>query len=114
MALSVLISAQLTRMFPSLLLLSTRHVLDSCVGVWQNDRVEIIANDRAFFLRIVFTIFFLYECIAEGNRTTPSYVAFSAEERLIGDAAKNQAAMNPRNTVFDAKRLIGRRFEYVT
>ena len=50
---------------------------------------------------------------AEGNRTTPSYVAFSAEERLIGDAAKNQAAMNPRNTVFDAKRLIGRRYEYV-
>ena len=47
----------------------------------------------------------------EGNRTTPSYVAFSTEERLIGDAAKNQAAMNPRNTVFDAKRLIGRRYE---
>jgi molecular chaperone DnaK (HSP70) len=47
----------------------------------------------------------------EGNRTTPSYVAFAAEERLIGDAAKNQAAMNPRNTVFDAKRLIGRRYE---
>ena len=51
----------------------------------------------------------MYSYIAsvEGNRTTPSYVAFSAEERLIGDAAKNQAAMNPRNTVFDAKRLIG-------
>ena len=49
----------------------------------------------------------------EGNRTTPSYVAFSTEVRLIGDAAKNQAAMNPKNTVFDAKRLIGRRFEYV-
>lgn len=50
------------------------------MGVWQNDRVEIIANDQ-------------------GNRTTPSYVAFTDTERLIGDAAKNQVAMNPRNTV---------------
>lgn len=53
----------------------------SCVGVWQHDRVEIIANDQ-------------------GNRTTPSYVAFTDTERLIGDAAKNQVAMNPVNTVF--------------
>lgn len=63
----------------------------SCVGIWQHDRVEIIANDQ-------------------GNRTTPSYVGFTETERLIGDAAKNQVAMNPHNTVFDVKRLIGRRF----
>jgi len=64
----------------------------SCVGAWKNNQVEIIANDQ-------------------GTRTTPSYVAFTDSERLIGNAAKNQVSMNPLNTVFDAKRLIGRNFE---
>jgi L1 cell adhesion molecule like protein len=63
----------------------------SCVGVWQNDHVEIIANDQ-------------------GNRTMPSYVSFTQEERLIGEAAKSIVANNPKNTVFDAKRLIGGNF----
>lgn len=64
----------------------------SCVGIFREDRCDIIANDQ-------------------GNRTTPSFVAFTDTERLIGDAAKNQVAMNPYNTVFDAKRLIGRKFQ---
>ena len=64
----------------------------SCVGWWKDNRCEIIANDQ-------------------GNRTTPSYVSFTKSERLIGDGAKNQASMNPENTVFDAKRLIGRKFD---
>lgn len=86
------------------------HLSSRCVGVWQNDRVEIIANDREQ-TPVSVLMFEILIMILEGNRTTPSYVAFSTEERLIGDAAKNQAAMNPRNTVFDAKRLIGRRYE---
>ena len=64
----------------------------SCVGWWKDNRCEIIANDQ-------------------GNRITPSYVSFNDHERLIGDGAKNQASMNPTNTVYDAKRLIGRKYD---
>ena len=67
----------------------------SCVGVWQNDHVEIIANDQ-------------------GNRTTPSYVSFTSEERLIGEASKSSISSNPKNTVFDAKLLIGQKFNSET
>ncbi len=67
----------------------------SCVGWWKDNRCEIIANDQ-------------------GNRTTPSYVSFTDTERLIGDGAKNQCSMNPENTVYDAKRLIGRKFDDTT
>jgi L1 cell adhesion molecule like protein len=63
----------------------------SCVDIFRHNRVDIIANEM-------------------GNRTTPLYVAFTANERLIGDAAKNQVAMNATNTVFDAKRMIGRKY----
>ena len=63
----------------------------SCVSVWQNDKIEIIANDQ-------------------GNRTTSSYVSFNDSVRLVGDAAKNQASSNPENTIFDVKRLLGRKF----
>ena len=64
----------------------------SAVAVWKNGQVELIANDQ-------------------GNRTTPSYVAFTDSERLIGESAKYQAAANPKNTIFDAKRLIGRKLD---
>ena len=64
---------------------------NSCVGVWQNDRVEIISNDQ-------------------GNRTTPSFVAFTETERLIGESAKNQSSVNPKNTIYDSKRIIGRKY----
>ena len=63
----------------------------SCVGIYRNGMVEVIANDQ-------------------GNRTTPSFVSFTSEERLIGDAAKSSASANPKNTVYDAKRMIGRNY----
>lgn len=63
----------------------------SCVGIWENDRVEIIANDQ-------------------GNRTTPSWVAFQETEKLIGEAAKNQYNKNPENTIFDIKRFMGQKY----
>ncbi len=63
----------------------------SAVGVFKDNKVEIISNEQ-------------------GNRTTPSYVAFTNDERLVGDAAKSQVSLNATNTVFDAKRLIGRKF----
>lgn len=62
-----------------------------CTSIWKNGRAEVIPNDQ-------------------GNRTTPSYVAFTDTERLVGDAAKNQASMNPKNTIYDVKRMIGRKF----
>ena len=64
----------------------------SCVSIWQNNTAEIIANDQ-------------------GNRTTPSFVSFTENERLVGNAAKSNSSTNPTNTVFDAKRLIGRSFD---
>jgi L1 cell adhesion molecule like protein len=67
----------------------------SCVSIWRNGRADVIANDQ-------------------GNRITPSYVAFTENERLVGDAAKNQCASNPKNTIYDAKRLIGRKYDEQT
>ena len=64
----------------------------SCVGIYKNNKVEIIANEQ-------------------GNRTTPSYVAFTQNERLIGDSAKNQVNSNPKNTICDAKRFIGKTWD---
>ena len=63
----------------------------SCVGVWQNDKVEIIANDQ-------------------GNRTTPSWVAFTDEEKLVGESAKSQSSINTNNTIYDVKRMMGLKY----
>jgi L1 cell adhesion molecule like protein len=68
----------------------------SCAAIWINDRVEIIPDSQT------------------GSRIIPSYVSFTDEEKLVGDAAKNQSTMNPKNTVYDAKRLIGRKFTDTT
>merc|ERR1712054_443076 len=65
----------------------------SCVGLWVNSKVELFYNEA-------------------GNRTTPSVVAFNDKERLVGDSAKNQSIINPENTVYDSKRMIGRKFKY--
>eukprot|EP00887_Chlorella_sp_A99_P005290 scaffold1.g5290.t1 len=78
----------------------------SCVGVYKNGKVEIIANDQARALELL-----PFLKIDRGNRITPSYVAFTDSERLIGDAAKNQATVNPKRTIYDVKRLVGRNFK---
>jgi len=97
----------------------------SCVGVWQHDRVDIGARRPKRAARHLQACLHAHTCASagrsggglaravaneQGNRTTPSYVAFTDTERLLGEAAKNQVAMNARNTIFDAKRLIGRKY----
>ena len=67
----------------------------SCVGVWKDNKVEIIVNEQ-------------------GNRTTPSWVAFNDSERLVGEAAKNQFSRNPKNTLYDVKRYMGKQYSDLT
>ena len=83
--------------FPQTIIGIDLGTTNSCVGVWDETthKVRILAN-------------------GEGSRTTPSFVSFVSSERLVGDAAKNQAALNPKNTIFDAKRIIGRKFSEPT